>query len=267
MVPLKGELTELKKIVSIAFCILLFCSLVMTVGTALAYEAGYELTEYFALDVITIDGAWSNADEWSATEIKYMGTPQKGLFGYLMDSVTTGAYSPACVVEFADSTQDAGDIIQICINGGLDSTAPTAGEDFKFEITGLTTKKAYEGTGSGWAESSAALGVVEMAATVTTSAHDSSPHVVMEWRVDKGALAAWGANPPPENFRVACYDASSDTWLSWPPASSADNPSSWGQINAYSMDPFPEGLTIGVMLALSSVAAVVSLRYFKKPKL
>lgn len=264
---MKGDI-GLKKIASIAFCILLLCSLCLTVGTALATAPGYEFMEYFAIDIITVDGKWTVAEEWSAGEIHYMGTPQKALWAYLMDSLTTGIYSPAFLVEFADSTQDAGDIIQLCMNGAIDSTAPTAGEDFKMEIQGLTTKKVYEGTGSGWAESSTALAAVQMAATVTTSAHDSSPHVVAEFVIDKGMLSAtWGANPPPEGVRVACYDASSDTWLSWPPESSADNPSTWGLMDGYSQEPFPEGLTIGVMLALSSVAAVVSLRYFKKPKL
>jgi hypothetical protein len=64
------------------------------------------------------------------------------------------------------------------------------------------------------------------------------------------------------------YDASNTAqgWVAWPPqAISLDNPSRWGNIPDYMAAPAPEGLTIGVMLLISSVAAVVSIRYFRKP--
>jgi hypothetical protein len=63
------------------------------------------------------------------------------------------------------------------------------------------------------------------------------------------------------------YDDSnpSQGWVSWPPASSADNPSTWGIISDISFDDVPEVLTIGVMLVLSTAAVIVSLRYFRKP--
>ena len=239
----------------------------MTVGTAMGYAAGYEITEYWGADVTTFDGAWTTTEEWAQGEPHYMGTPQMGLWIFQLDpGITFGTYNMNWLVEFADNTQDAGDIIQICVNPALDNTSPQAGTDFKIEIQGLTTEKVYEGTGSGWTETTAGGGgVVEMQASVTTSAHDPAHHVIAEFSVDKGTLFGGGA--PPQNFRVACYDATTDAWTAWPPESSADNPSTWGIIMDYSADPFPEGLTIGLMLALSSLAAVVSLRYFKKPKL
>ena len=240
-------------------------SLLLTVGTAMAFTAGYELTEYFAPAAVAVDGKWTTATEWSATVVHRMGTPQKGLFMMMMDA--TGAYSPSYCIEFADNTNDAGDIIQVCMNGGTDSSTPRAGDDFKMEIQGGSTVKVYTGTGTGWAETTTTA--VQAAVTITTSPHDPAPHKVAEFKINKGALAAWGANPPPEGVRIAMYDASnpSQGWVAWPPASTADNPSTWGVINNYSMDPAPEGLTVGLMLALSSVAVVVSARYFRKPKL
>jgi hypothetical protein len=106
---------------------------------------------------------------------------------------------------------------------------------------------------------------VQMAATVTTSAHDPAPHVIAEFIIAKGTLM--GAGAPPQAFCIRCYDASSDTWLTWPDGATDMNPSTWGLLAFYESGAFPEGLTLGLMLALSSVAAVVSLRYFKKPKL
>jgi hypothetical protein len=49
----------------------------------------------------------------------------------------------------------------------------------------------------------------------------------------------------------------------WPPESSADVPNDYGY-SVISYDTIPEGLTIGVMLLLSTVAVVVGTRYFRK---
>lgn len=242
-----------------AFCMLLLCSLLWTVGTAMAFAEGYEFLEYWA-GAATIDGKWTTAGEWQIGEPHHIGTVQKGM--WIMQCNTEGGYAPEYLIEFADNTNDPGDIIQVCMNGGADSSTPTSAE-FKFEIQGRTTKKAYTGTGTGWTESASALAAVTMALTMGTSAHDPAQHVIAEFSIDKATLAGWGA--PPLGVRIACYDASTDTWVAWPPASTADNPSTWGQISTYSSEPYPEGLTIGVMLAVSSVAAVVSLRYFRKP--
>jgi len=52
----------------------------------------------------------------------------------------------------------------------------------------------------------------------------------------------------------------------WPPYSSANVPNDYGYLDAdISGGTIPEGLTIGVMVLLSSVAVVVSIRYFRKP--
>jgi hypothetical protein len=70
---------------------------------------------------------------------------------------------------------------------------------------------------------------------------------------------------------IGYYDESTATTQSWPPSpASADVPDSWGFIpyetGANPTPDVPEGLTLGVMLVLSSVAAVVSIRYFRKPR-
>ena len=251
----------LKRTSSIAVCILLLCSslLIVSVGTVMAYAPGYEIPEYWA-GAATIDGKWTTPEEWQIGAPYYIGTTQKGI--WVMQCNTASAYEPEYMIEFADNTNDPGDIIQVCMNGGADSSTPTAA-DFKFEIQGRTTKKAYVGTGTGWTESASALAAVDMALTMGTSAHDSAQHVMAEFSIDKATLAGWGA--PPLGLRVACYDASTGNWVSWPPTSSADNPSTWGQINTYSSEPYPEGLTVGLMLLVSSVAAVVGIRYFRKP--
>jgi hypothetical protein len=174
-------------------------------------------------------------------------------------------YAPTFLIEFADTTNNAGDIWQICFDGGsAGGAAPTATCN-KIEITGHTTLTSFVGTGTAWSPMTT---VVTWKDSITTSPHDPANHYILEFTFDK-AQWSWGANPPPVALRIAMYDASnpSQGWVSWPPASTDTNPSSYGNIATYdtAMGPAPEGLTVGLMLALSAVAVVVSTRYFRKP--
>jgi hypothetical protein len=261
MYPIKGDLLALKRTSSIAVCILLLCSslLIISVGTVMALNSEYSFDEYWAGAAI-IDGKWTTPEEWQIGMPHYIGTVQKGMF-IMQANSESGGYWPEYVIEFADNTQDAGDIIRVCMTAGGEESSPAAGTTVKVEIQGLTTKKVYDGTGSGWTDSAYASAVTT-AATVTTSAHDPANHVVAEVSIQK---ENWGMAAPPLGVFIGCYDASTDTWVTWPPAASADNPSTWGVIAGYQMEPYPEGLTIGVMLLVSSIAAVVSIRYFRKP--
>jgi hypothetical protein len=256
-------LFELKRTLAIAFCVLVLCSslLIVSVGTVTALNSEYSFDEYWA-GAATIDGAWTTSEEWLIGMPHYIGTTQKGMW-IMQANADSGGYWPEYLVEFADSTQDAGDIIRVCMTAGGEETAPAAGTTVKVEIQGLTTKKVYDGTGSGWTDSAQASGA-SAAATIGTTVHDPANHVIAEFSIQK---ELWGMAAPPLGVFIGCYDASTDTWVTWPPAASADNPSTWGMIAGYQSEPYPEGLTIGLMLLISSAAAVVSLRYFRKPKL
>jgi hypothetical protein len=70
------------------------------------------------------------------------------------------------------------------------------------------------------------------------------------------------------NERLAVYDANTGKTLMWPPYSSANDPNTYGTGLTSFGGAIPEGLTIGVMMLVSSVAVVVSSRYFRKqPKI
>ena len=260
----------MKRTSSIAFCILVLCSLLLlvNVGTTMASEPGYSITEWYISDnAVTIDGNWTNANEWRDATTQTISPTAK--FEYKIDA-TGGGLLMTWLVEFSDKTNDAGDRWQICIDGNADGGAAPNANDNKWEIEGHTTLKQYVGTGTGWA-TQATTGIT-WKDKLTTSPHDPATHYILEFQIDKNAYAGgWGANPPPEGIRVAMYDASNAAagWQAWPPESiSKDNPARWGLIADFVMGAAPEGLTIGVMLALSSVAVVVSIRYFRKrPKL
>jgi hypothetical protein len=272
-------LFEMKKTSSIVFCVLVLCSvlLVVTIGTVMAYNESYSFLEYTTVEnAVTIDGAWTTGDEWHDGPVMQVGaTENVGKFVYKLTSDLATQYLMQFDLEFADSTNDAGDRWQICIDGpeSASATAPQA-TGYKIEVEGHTTLRVYKGTGTGWTETTTTA--VTWKDGLGTSPHDPSTHYIGEIQFDKIVLAgegSWASSAPgssygvgPYGVRVAMYDASSDTWAAWPPASSADNPSSWGVISDISMGAYPEVLTISVMLVLSTSAVVISLRYFRKPK-
>jgi hypothetical protein len=246
----------------------------------MAYNESFSFLEYTSnANEVTIDGTWTTADEWHDGPVQYMGTPQKGLFVYKLTSDLATQYLMQFDIEFADNTNDAGDVFQICIDGpeSASATAPQA-TGYKIEVTGHTTLTVYKGTGTAW--STTTTTAVTASSSLTTSPHDPANHYICEIQFDKIVLAgegSWASSAPgstyglgPYGVRVAMYDASNagQGWVAWPPASSADNPSTWGVISDISMGIYPESLTVGIMLLVSSVALVVSLRYFRKqPKL
>lgn len=228
----------------------------------MASTPGYSITEYYGGTAVTVDGKWTTADEWHDVTIQRIGTPQVAIWEYKMD--TSVGYVMNWLLEFADKTNDAGDRWQLCIDGSQDGgTAPNS-NDLKFEIVGHTTLNVYIGNGTGWSPTTA---TVTWKDSLTTSPNDNATHYVLEIAFDKSQWA-WGANPPPHGVRVAMYDASNTAqgWVAWPPASvSTDsNPSSWGAIADYTSAPAPEGLTIGVMVLVSSVAVLSGSYYLRK---
>jgi hypothetical protein len=240
--------------------------LIVGLGTVKASEPGYDITEwYIDNNDLVVDGKWTTTDEWHDCSTQYIGTPHIALFEYKIDA-TTGFFME-WLIEFADKTNDAGDKWQICLDGGADGGSAPNANDQKWEIVGHTTLTQYVGNGSGWATQ--AINGVAWKDSLTTSPHDPATHWVLEFAVDKDAYSdGWGANPPPEGLRVAMYDASnpSQGWVAWPPQSvSTDtNPARWGSISTYSEGAAPEGLTISAMLILSTIAMIVSLRYYRK---
>jgi len=247
--------------------IVVFSLLMVTVGTVSAAAAGYEIVDVFGTQTVTVDGKWTTPDEWHDTFVQRMGTPQKGIYEYKL--VTPDGYvtiNIQLLLEFADHTNDPGDRWQIIFGtGGSTATSPTSGDN-KIEIEGHTTAKTYVGTGTGWTLTSN-YADLSWKDSLISSPHDPATHYVLELQFNK-MTTIWGAGYPPHGVRIAMYDASnpSQGWVSWPPTSTDTNPSGWGQVTMGSGEPVPEGLTIGLMLMLSTAAVAVSARYFRKPQ-
>jgi hypothetical protein len=258
----------MKRVLTISFAMLMLsCILLAGTGTIKASEAGYNVIEaYQTAMAVTVDGNWATG-EWDDCWIEYIsnGTVTDDRFAYKMDS-GTGTYYMSWLFDFSDNTTDAGDIWQLCIDGvpGDNSTAPSA-DCTKIEITGHTTMTVYQGDGADWVEAASLATAIVWADNMTV--HDipfNYPHYCLEIQADKAALGAWGANPPPNGFRVAMYDASnpSQGWIAWPPTSE-DDPSSWGLIYTYDTT-VPEGFSIGLVVLLSSIAVAVGFYVLRK---
>lgn len=231
-----------------------------------ASEPGYVVQEAYDTAPVTLDGNWATG-EWEDSWIEWLNYSANGeRFCYKASSAI--GYAPEILIDSADTTDDTGDIWQVCFDGGAGSS-PDGGpvpleSDNKIEITGHTTLKVYVGDGSGWVEMSNSS--VTWADSLTV--HDvplDFEHWCVEIIADKASLnSIWGGSAPPIGLRVAMYDATNATWLSWPPASDPDVPESWGLIGDQYGASVPESLSIGVVVLLSSVAVAAGFYFLRK---
>jgi hypothetical protein len=253
----------MKRVFTIAFAILMLCSLILVanVGIIKASEPGYEVSEAYDTSPVTLDGKWATG-EWEDSWIEWLNYSANGeRFCYKASSALS--YAPEILIDSADTTNDTGDIWQICI-GVPDGAAPLSSQN-KIEIVGHKNLTVYAGNGSGWNEIQTSS--VTWADSMTIHAVPLNyEHWCLEIIIDKSTLnAAWNGAPP-IGLRVAMYDATNATWLAWPPASDPDVPDSWGLITGGS-STIPESLSFGVVVLLSSAAVAVGF-YFtrKRPK-
>lgn len=248
----------MKRIFSIAFCVLILCSLLF-VGIAKAGNSAYPVMEYQWAAGATIDGKWTTSDEWNDGLLFQMSN--NSAYCYNIDFAS---YCIQWVVEaFTDNTNDTGDYWQICLdpdNSG--GTAPGSG-DLKIEIQGHKTLKIFQGTGTGWTEIGGS-NEISWANTMNTSRYSSSNHWILEVSDPDKTTGTIVTPAPPNGMAVYYYDASTGKLGSWPPGSHANVPNEYGVIDNYSMDPIPEGFSASVIVLLCSVAVVAGSSYLRK---
>jgi hypothetical protein len=144
----------MKKVLSVAFCTLVLCSLllIVNIGRVLATEAGYSvIMENYAGTAITLDGKWTSTSEWADAWNEQQFPAANARFMYKM--VASDVYQMTWLVEFRDTTNDANDKWVICIDGNQDGGTAPQSDDVKMEITGHTTLQVYVGNGTGWSPS------------------------------------------------------------------------------------------------------------------
>jgi len=238
----------------------MLCSLLLTVGTVMAAEPGYERFSHPTLVTPIIDGQWTSPDEWTDGEETWIGT--NVVFRSTWDGDMT-----RWIVEFlSDTTDDSGDYLQFCIDAHqTGGSIPTLGAGhFMLKINGHTEMTLYMGDGTGWSEAVNPF-QIEWDNSLSSSPTDSTPHWIYEIQMDKdSATISWKDE---WNLFLRVYDASNPGITnrpSWPPTD-PDIPDEYGVEN-YSLEPIPEGLTFGVMAILSSISVIVGYKYFVKRK-
>jgi len=248
----------MKRVLFVAFCILALCSLLLVnTGTVKAAEPGYVRIDWMPHVDPTIDGQWTSDDEWTLNgEPTTIGTDVTFRSVWIMNAAVDDAF---LVEFFNDTTDDAGDYWQMCIDGDQSGGAAPASGDFRIDIVGHTTLKVYEGDGSDWNEVTPP-GSIQWADSLSASPTNSTPHWILEIefvKADVGAGPEW-------NFRLAVFDESNSAAgvLAWPPTP-RDEPARWGVQN-YEMAEWPEGFSLGVVVLLSSVAVAVSFYFLRK---
>ena len=263
----------MKRTVLAAFCIIALCSLglAMKTGTISAYQVGYEVTDYWATRSPTFDGNWTTPSEWTDAEVRQLDGTLNATFRLKWDGTSDmTTYHQCYLIEFFDdNTNDTGDYWQICCTASIGVEGdPTGGttpqiDCFRLDYVGHshTGFTFYTGDGTEWVEATAAWpGDVYIKDSLGTSPLSDTPHWIAEIKINH---LAYGMRP---NFwiYVAAYDESNSTAgvQSWPDGSS-DVPNDWGFMDI-AREPIPEGLTIGVMVLLSSVSVLIASHYFRK---
>jgi hypothetical protein len=252
----------MKKIVSVAFSVLMLCSLLL-LGIASAGNPAYSMTCYTSGVFGIINGEWDSG-EW--TEGQPVNMSNNARFTYMANTL---GYSVGFMIEvFGDSTDDAGDLWQICIDSDNSGGAAPDTDNYMIEVQGHTTLNTYKGNGTGWVPITPDFQELRWADSITATPWNASAHWMFELRETDKEQGQIKIGDAPNGLRVAAYDASTNTTSSWAPDSDADVPSTWGVIANYDPEAYiPEGFSIVFVVLLSSVAVVVSFYFMrKKPK-
>ena len=251
----------MKRVLTVAFSILILCCLLLlNMVIVQASEAGYEVSEAYTTAAVTLDGNWAHG-EWEDSWIEYMdNSTADERFCYKASDALD--YAPEFLIDSADTTNDTGDIWQICIGVPVETGGvPQSGQN-KIEIVGHKTLTVYEGNGTGWQ----AITTSSVTWADNLTIHDAPfdyTHWCLEMIIDKSTLNTLWNGAPPIGLRVAFYDESKDLWVTWPPQSDPDIPGGWGQITG-GADSIPESLSLGVVVVTSSVAVAVSFFCLRK---
>jgi hypothetical protein len=256
-----GEKVMKKKfctIIMVAFMMLLL----VTVGAINCVRAqAAERTSWQTQVTPTIDGEWTSEDEWTDGEETTIGDVVA--FRSTWDMGDEYVMTRWIIEFFTDTSDDLADFWDFCIDGDQSGgSAPQVG-DFRFRISGHTEFVWYEGDGTVWIEKDLDETEIEWAMSLSESPTESTPHWILEFQIPKNGgtvqlEATW-------NLMLRVYDSTNalQGGPTWPEGSDMDAPDSWG-IENFEMGAIPEGLSFGVMVLLSTVAAIIGISFLRK---
>ena len=203
----------------VVFIAIALCSLLLSAVAVKAAEEGYIRIDYNPDEAspITIDGEWTNVDEWATNgENTTIGTDAnlKSVW-FMVATSPTFIINDTWLVEFyTDTTDDAADYFEMCFDGDQSGGSAPEETDYRILIEGYTDLTVYKGDGSGWVEDPTfPVNNLNWSSQIVATPFESTPHRVLELLFLKGDLGLgiqW-------NFRIAVYDADTQTLAAWPP--------------------------------------------------
>jgi len=248
---------------------MMLCSLclVSITATVSAQQTGYMVQEYRAMDELIVDGAWPAAYEWTDAEEKQLDGDLNAIFRIknTFELIGGAIINHYILIEILDdTTNDAGDYIQICLAaanevGGTPTGGTTPQTDcLRFDFVGHQASgfTFYRGDGSAWVENSASWGSdILIADSFGTSPNSATPHLIVEVKISAAAFDI----DPELWLRVAAYDESnSGAGVQAWPTGSVDVPNDWGLVVSLN-EVIPEFASwmILPMLVTASLAIII----------
>lgn len=178
---------------------------------------------------LTIDGRWTDAQEWSDTceivapemywKLRHDDSYIAALFDFVGDKELNAFPDPK-------NCDSAGIQIDTMKDGG---TTPQP-DDYSFQILWLSPEKptlvTQQGTGNGWKDAPPLLaGASSMDAS--NNPYSTTPHLIYEFLIPKSIL------PPDASSvygRLAVWDGNKHAIFTWPKDAYGNNPSQWGEL-------------------------------------
>ena len=230
------------------------------------YAKENKVTALTSMYPVTIDGKWTNAEEWTdqpyditapgnVWKVKHDSDSILTLFDYIDDTQLNA---------FADPTRcDVATVrIDTMKNGGIKPQP----DDYAFLVNWLSpdqpTLVMQQGTGNGWND------VPPLPSFSAASSMDASndpysaqPHMIYEFKIPKSIL-------PPDtssvNCRLGIRDGNKNIFYAWPKGSDRDNPNTWGELEL-SENVIPEFSSAFLPLTLAlGIPLYVLKRYSKR---
>jgi hypothetical protein len=230
---------------NIVIVVLAICFILATSKPVNAQTAGYSHICYqtSSTSLPTIDGQWGS--EWNNGYQTTFGTNSNFTDVWYLAASDSSIVYYYLLIENMDNSNDTGDFVQICFNGGMTADSAPSSTDFAINFTSNAACTWYRGNGVGWTQiATPSSSVFQWSESFSPSPTYSTPHLILEMSLLKTSTELGGSQIIGPEFwmLLQTYDAHSagSAVQSWPtvPPSSPDVPKTYGDIT-YSMGAAP----------------------------
>ena len=224
--------------------VLAICFILATSRPVNAQEVGYSHICYQTSTTLpTINGQWGS--EWNSGLQTTFGTNSNFTDEWYLAGSSPSVVYYYLLIETMDNSNETGDFVQICFNGGMTADSAPSSTDFAINFTSNAVCTWYQGNGVGWTQiATPSLSVFQWSESFGSSPTNSAPHLILEMSLLKTSTELGGSQIIGPEFwmLLQTYDAhfAGSTVQSWPtiPPSSPDVPKTYADIT-YNMGPAP----------------------------